>query len=294
MPSLLLAPLLAVVRPCMLLILALCASRLSAADDVVSVARTTLAHASSSVVTVHGTVTLAFTSASGQKQKQNRAIELHATCVDQSGIFAASYTELIPGERIQAMLDAQNRQMHVDALTADLTVEFADGSHKDADIVVNSRELDVAMLRLRDKVAGLTYVDLSTAVTSVQALDQVYVLGLATKSENRTPMLALGRILCSVGGAKSFYLGDLSLGGFMGCMVYSATGQAVGLEVFRPLGADAADGHGILQQSDLGVTIRPATQLADMVKVALTAKVAATPAMPAATPITLPLEPVTP
>jgi len=281
-------------RACLLLIAALCAARMDAADDVVRVARATLAQAASSVVVVQGTVSLAFTTASGQKQKQNRPVELHATCVDPSGIFAASYSELIPGDRIQAMFDAQNRQVHVDAVTGALAVEFADGSHKDADIVMNSRELDVVLVRLREKASGLNAVDLSKAVTSVQPLDEVYVLGLATKSENRTPMLALGRILCSIGGPKPFYLGDLSLGGFMGCMVYSASGQAVGLQVFRPLGADAADVHGILQQSDLGVTIRPATQLVEMVKQALTAKVAPATAPSAPTPISLPLEPVTP
>jgi len=281
-------------RACILLIAALCAARLSAADEMVSVARATLAQAASTVVTIQGTVNLAFTAASGQKQKQNRSIELHATCVDPSGIFAASYSELIPGDRIQAMFDAQNRQVHVEAVTGGLVVEFADGSHKDADIVMNSRALDVVLVRLRDKASGLAYVDLSKAVTSVQPLDAVYVLGLATKSENRTPMLALGRIMCSIGGPKPFYLGDVSLGGFIGCMVYSASGQALGLQVFRPLGADAADVHGILQQSDLGVTIRPATQLIDMVKQAISAKAAPAPAPSSPTPISLPLEPVTP
>jgi len=284
----------AVRRACLLVVMVCSVTCVTAADDVVNVARATLAQAASTVVTIQGTITLAFTTAAGQKQKQNRAIELHATCVDPSGIFAASYSELIPGDRIQAMLDAQNRQVHVDASTGSLAVEFADGSHKDADIVMNSRELDVVLVRLREKASGLSYVDLSKAVTSVQPLDEVYVLGLASKSENRTPMLALGRILCSVGSARPFYLGDLSLGGFMGCIVYSATGHAVGLQVFRPLGADAADVHGILQQSDLGVTIRPATQLIDMVKQAISAKAAPAPAPSSPTPISLPLEPVTP
>jgi hypothetical protein len=264
---------------------------MTAADDIVSVARATASSSAAAVVTLRCTIKLSFTTAKGQKQDQDHKLEMTATCVDPSGIFITNYTELNPTERIQMMFNAQNRQMRVDAAVADLSILFSDGSEKPADVVVSNKDLDVVFVRLKDKAQGLTAINLDVATSSAQALDQAFVIGRGLKSDARTPILAIGRLLCQVKGPAPYYLGDNDLSGFIGSILFTADGKPLGIETYKSTLSEASDVHGIVQESAGHVLIRPADQLSVLAKQALTASVQT---QSTTGPFVMPLAPVTP
>jgi hypothetical protein len=262
--------------PCLALLVCMALSgmpSLSAEDDIKAHARAVLASAADANVTVRCVMKIKVTYA-GQKQDQEQKVEMNAVTIDPTGLFVTTAAQLDPGARLAAMSTGSRRQQYtMDTEIKDLRVLLADGTEHAAEIALTDIDLDLAFLRLKQQADHLATVSFADPAPASLPLDDIFVLGRASKEANRTPLLCQGRITCRVKGPEPYYLCDQSLAANVGCMVYDGAGRPIGLQVRNPPAGDgnASNGMFLSGQSGFQTVIRPVDQILDLAKQARTA-----------------------
>ena len=188
------------------------------------------------------------------EREQDLKIEATGTVIDASGLVAVSASALDPSANFRGMGGrrgggAGGADVEIETEVTETKLVLDDGSEIDAEVVVKDADLDLAFLRPKTTTSSLAWVNLqstSAGASSVQALDEVFVVGRLGRAANRAPSLALGSVRSVVSGPHGFYvLDDQVSGGSVGCIAFAADGTPLGICVTkRAADAQGAPGPG--------------------------------------------------
>ena len=171
----------------------------SPADEVAQKGREIFEKNQHSVVTVSEVLKM---SGSGRSNEQKQ--DLTGTVVDPSGLTVVALSMADPGELYQRML-GDDYSRHIDTEVADLKILMEDGSEVPAEIVLRDKDLDLAFIRPKSKVATpMAAVDLNKASTA-QILDQVITLNRLNSAAGKAYAAAVERSTAVIQKPRTFY-----------------------------------------------------------------------------------------
>jgi hypothetical protein len=202
----------------------------SPADEVAQKGREIFEKNQHSVVTVSEVLKM---SGSGRSNEQKQ--DLTGTVVDPSGLTVVALSMADPGELYQRMM-GDDYSRHIDTEVADLKILMEDGSEVPAEIVLRDKDLDLAFIRPKSKVATpMAAVDLNKASTA-QILDQVITLNRLNSAAGKAYAASVERITAVIQKPRTFYIPDSTqTATSMGSPAFALDGNIVGIFVMRAM-----------------------------------------------------------
>ncbi|MGD0091670.1 MAG: serine protease [Planctomycetota bacterium] len=249
------------------------------AADISETARATAVQAQKAVVTIRLVVKIKM-SMMGQSQDHEQKVEATGTVIDPAGLTVADASTVDPTSMMKSMFGGAYK---VDSEIKETLILLEDGTEVEADVVLNDTDLGLAFIRPRDAARKFDAVTLKPRPTPPQLLDNIFVVGRLGKNGNRAAALSLDTIQALVKGPRPFYVADKT--SHPGCVVYSADGEPLGVQVMkqrpRAVGDDGG-GMGLGMMTRMGdmrdaiiPIIRPVN---DVIEIAAQAKEAKVPA----------------
>jgi hypothetical protein len=217
--------------------LAILAAGLAArADDVSDSARDLFKKNQHCVVTVQ--VVLKLTTPRGSQERRN---ELTGTVVDPSGLTVLALSSVDPTELTQRILPDEMSASQVETEVSDLKILQEDGTEIPAEIVLRDKDLDLAYVRPKAKLAAPMEAADLTKTATVQPLEQVLTINRLNRAAGRSYAASLERITAVLTKPRTFYIPDSSMTATgLGSPVFSLKGGMVGILVMRAISAKGA------------------------------------------------------
>lgn len=199
----------------------------------------------------------------GGQPRENR-LEVTGTVVDPSGLTVLALSACDPSE----ILSRIGSEVKVDTELSDIKILLDDGGELPAEIVLRDKDLDLAFIRPKTKVAApMAAVDLTKSATA-KVLDQVVTLNRLNRASGRAHSAALERISAVIQKPRTFYIPDSSMTGTaQGSPVFALDGNFVGVVVMR-----AVNSVGSSQRENVTSIILPAEDILKGAKQAPEAK----------------------
>src|ERR1039458_1038254 len=155
------------------------------------------------VVTVQEVLKMTY---SGAARSSENGQEFTGTVVVPSGLTVLALSAADPSEMYQRMMADQGSQYKLDVEVTDLKILLADGTELPAEIVLRDKDLDLAFIRPKSKLASpMAAVDFSKAAP-VQLLDEVITLNRLNSAAGRAYAASVERITAVVVKPRTFYL----------------------------------------------------------------------------------------
>ncbi|MCZ7643915.1 MAG: trypsin-like peptidase domain-containing protein [Planctomycetota bacterium] len=245
-----------------------------AADDALKAKARELFKANQeAVVTVKMVISMYYVFGGQQQNKQEYKSEVSGTVVDPSGLTVLSLYASNPnaamGELAMSM-NGENMEFKIESSVTDSKIVLADGTEIPAVQVLKDKDLDLVFVRPKEKQdKAWPFVKFEKAADPAE-LDEIVVIGRLGRAVNRASSLALGSVQALVQKPRTFYVCDLATGfASMGCPVFSAKGETLGLAVVRsnPVKGGAMGLFGAMQP-----VVLPAEDLLETTRQALSAK----------------------
>ncbi|MCH2694590.1 MAG: hypothetical protein MK025_07740 [Acidobacteriia bacterium] len=166
----------------------------------------------------------------GQTRDEERKTEALGTIINNSGLTVASLSAVDPTTVIRTMMRrSRNSGNSIESEFKETTLILDDGTEVESDIVLKDRDLDMVFIKPRQGEFSFKPVKLKLDHKKPQLLDPVFVVGRLGKLGNRAITLNLGRIQSSVKGPRPYYICDTVISVNVGCIVYDALGDPVGI-----------------------------------------------------------------
>ena len=206
-------------------------------------------------------------------QKDESKSEVCGTVVDPSGLTVLSNFASDPTAQMAEMSftsGGEKMDFKIQTDVTDVKMILADGTEIPAQRVLTDKDLDLVFVRPAEKPGKpLPYVAFAKSAEP-ELLDDVITLSRLGREVNRVTAIGLGTICAIVKKPRTFYVSDLASGfTSMGCPVFNAKGQTLGLCVVRQ---DPVKGGGGRLFGAMQPVILPAEDLLEVVKQALAAK----------------------
>ena len=205
------------------------------ADEVTSQARAIYEKNSHGVVTVE----LVQKSSAGRGNSGPREAKqsVTGTVLDATGLTVVSLTTCDPSEFYRRL----SEDFKGDVEITDVRLLLDDGTELPAEIVLRDKDLDLAFIRPKTKVASpMTSIDFKTTTTA-DLLDTVISLNRLKQSVGRTYSVSLERVASIVRKPRTFYVPDSSQSQTsLGCPAFALNGKVLGLFVMRAVSAAGA------------------------------------------------------
>jgi S1-C subfamily serine protease len=162
-------------------------------------------------------------------QSRQMTMEIAGTLVKPSGLTVVSNFSSNPGD----LAPSREEGPKLEAEITDAKLILHDGRELAAKVVLRDQDLDLAFLMPDEKGLALPYVPLEKAKVP-EVLDDIIFLYPLGKSLNREVAVAFGKVRAVTRRPRVFIVSDL-LNGIqsLGCPVFGADGQPVGLVVLR-------------------------------------------------------------
>ena len=166
----------------------------------------------------------------GQTRDEERKTEALGTIINNSGLTVASLSAVDPTTVIRRMIRrSRNSGNSIESEFKETTLILDDGTEVESDIVLRDRDLDMVFIKPRQVQFPFKPVKLHPENKKPQLLDPVFVVGRLGKLGNRAITLNLGRIQSLVKGPRPYYICDSVISVNVGCIVYDALGDPVGI-----------------------------------------------------------------
>ena len=163
--------------------------------------------------------------------------DLTGTVVDPSGLTVLALSACEPGDMLQNMMvggGGEDAKFKMDTELTDLKLLLDDGTEMPAEIVLRDKDLDLAFVRPKTKLASpMTALDLSKSATA-RVLDQVITLNRLGKAAGRAYAASVERISAVVQKPRLFYVPS---GEMTSTAVGSPDGNVLGVFVMRSVSA---------------------------------------------------------
>jgi hypothetical protein len=187
------------------------------------------------VVTVQVVQKVTYSAGGRSGESQEAKQDLTGTVVDPSGLTVVALSATDPTEMY--------RRMYGDRYKADLEVSdvkllLDDGAEISSEIVLRDKDLDIAFVRPKAKLATpMAAVDLNKS-SPAQVLDVVVTLNRLGRAASRAYSASLERVSAVVQKPRTFYIPDSSMTGTeSGSPAFALDGNIVGIMVLRTLAA---------------------------------------------------------
>ena len=199
------------------------------ADEVSEKGRAVFKKNQRAVVTVQ--LVQKFTSRSGEPQESRS--DVTGTVVDPSGLTVLALSMTDPTEMMRRMYgDRYKAEIEV----SDVKILLDDGAELAAEIVLRDKDLDLAFIRPKTKVATpMAAVDLAKS-SPAQTLDTVVTLNRLGRAAGRAYSASVERISAVVQRPRTFYIPDSTMTGTaLGSPAFALDGNVVGILVMRTI-----------------------------------------------------------
>lgn len=215
-----------------------CAGR---ADEITDKGREVFKKHQRSVVTVQVVQKLTFSSGGRSGEGQELKQDLTGTVVDPSGLTVVALSVTDPTEMYRRMYGDRYK---ADIELSDVKILLDDGAEIASEIVLRDKDLDLAFVRPKSKLATpMSAVDL-TKSSPVQILDTVVTLNRLGRAASRAYCASVERISAVVQKPRTFYIPDSTMTATsLGCPAFSMDGNVVGVMVMRMINTGGTMGR---------------------------------------------------
>lgn len=234
------------------------------ADEVAEAARKIGRELGDAVLTVRVVIKTRVVVEGRQMNESENANETVATVVSPEGLAVCALSEVDPSHQLEMMREAGS-EYQFEAEVSDLKLIRPDGKELAAEVVVQDKDLDLAVLRPTEKPAEpLTAIDLTQERTP-EMLEQLVVLSRLGEVANRAASVTLDRVQAVVQKPRTLYITGVNawVSG-LGCPVFALDGKLVGIVVMRSMPA-IAGGPGGGRSSNMPVVL-PAADVRGVVE----------------------------
>ena len=190
--------------------------------------------------------------------------DVTGTVLDPSGLVVLSLSATDPGSLLQNMMAGEDTRVKVETELSDLKILLDDGTEIPAEVVLRDKDLDLAFIRPKDKLAvPLEALDFSNAAKA-DVLDQVIALNRLGNAVGRAYSASVERIAAIVRRPRLFYIPDANLTSTtLGAPAFALDGKPVGIFVMRSIKSKSSGGMGMLggQNENMAGIIVPADDI---------------------------------
>lgn len=172
----------------------------------------------------------------GGKSKENKQ-EITGTVLDPSGLTVLALSSCDPSELARKL----NGESALDIEVSEIKFLLEDGTEVPAQIVLRDKDLDLAFVRPKTKLATpMDAIDL-TKSSHAQVLDQLVTLNRLKRAAGRAFCASVERISGVVQKPRTFYIPDSAqTDTALGSPAFALDGGLVGIVVMRAVNAQGA------------------------------------------------------
>lgn len=188
--------------------------------------------------------------------------DVTGTIVDPSGLTVLSLSATDPSQMLQSFMAGvsdEESKLKMETELSDVKILLDDGTELPAEVVLRDKDLDLAFIRPKTKVATpLTALDLSQH-GKADILDQVIALNRLGNAAGRAYAASVERISAIVQRPRLFYIPDSNMTSTtLGAPAFSLDGNPLGLFVMRTIKGRSGGGNMFsMQPENLTVIILP-------------------------------------
>ena len=212
---------------------------LSRADDIAEKGRAILAKNQHAVVTVQLVLKSKISIPGAGGQSSESRSDATGTVVDPSGLTVLSLSATDPGQLIQSMMGGMSEdemKFKMETELSDLKILLDDGTEIAAEVVLRDKDLDLAFIRPKTKLATPSdALDLSQA-GKAEVLDQVITINRLGNAAGRAYAASVERISAVVQRPRLYYVPDSAMTTTtLGSPAFTLDGKPLGIFVMRSL-----------------------------------------------------------
>ena len=216
-----------------------CLPAVSRADELAEKGRAILAKNQHAVVTVQLVLKSKISVPGAGGQSSESRSDATGTVVDPSGLTVLSLSATDPGQLIQSMMGGMSEdemKFKMETELSDLKILLDDGTEIAAEVVLRDKDLDLAFIRPKTKLATPSdALDLSQA-GKAEVLDQVITINRLGNAAGRAYAASVERISAVVQRPRLFYVPDSAMTTTtLGSPAFTLDGKPLGIFVMRSL-----------------------------------------------------------
>ncbi len=173
--------------------------------------------------------------ATGRYQAREAKKDLTGTVVDGSGLTVIALSAADPAELYRRLSEEYKTEIEI----SEVKLLLDDGTELAAEIVLRDKDLDLAFIRPKTKLATpMTAIDL-TKSGHAQVLDEVIALNRLKRGAGRAYSASVERISAVVQKPRTFYIPDTGITETgMGSPAFALDGSVLGIFVMRAVNAE--------------------------------------------------------
>ena len=220
-----------------------------------------------SVVTVQIVVKSKFSMPGMGGQANESRQDVTGTIISPSGLTVLSLAATDPGQMMQSVMSGmsdEDTKFKLETELSDIKLLLEDGTEVPAEVVLRDKDMDLAFVRPKAKLASeLTPLDLSKS-GKVDILDQVIALNRLGNAAGRAYAASVERIAAIVERPRLFYVPETSFTTTaLGAPAFTLDGKLIGLFVMRTLKGRSGSGLGMMgmQPENIAGIIIPAEDI---------------------------------
>ena len=221
------------------------------------------------VVTVQVVQKMSYSSGGRTSEPQETKQDITGTVVDPSGLTVLALSACDPSEMIKRMYPTYK----VDAEVSDVKILLEDGTEIASEIVLRDKDLDLAFIRPKTKLAApMAAVDLSKAVTA-QVLDELITINRLGRAAGRAHAASIEHVSAVVQKPRTFYIPDSAqTATALGSPAFALDGNIVGILVMRTINSGGGGSMNNFRPDNATSIVLPAEDIAKAAKQAPEAK----------------------
>jgi S1-C subfamily serine protease len=184
--------------------------------------------------------------------------DVTGTIVDPSGLAVLSLSATDPTALLQNMMSGlsdSDSKFKMESELSDVKILLDDGTEVPAEVVLRDKDLDLAFIRPKAKLATpMNALDLNNA-SKADILDQVITLNRLGSAAGRSYSAAIERISAVVQKPRLYYIPDSTMTTTtLGAPAFTLDGKALGIFVMRSTKSKGGGGMGMFGMQPENVT----------------------------------------
>jgi hypothetical protein len=222
----------------------------SSADDLGEKGRAIFKKNQHCVVTVQIVLKSKLSMAGRGGESSESRQEVTGTIVDPAGIAVLSLSATDPGQLVQNMMGGggeDESRFKMETELSDVKMLLEDGTEVPAEVVLRDRDLDLAFIRPKAKLAtAIAAIDL-TSTGKADVLDEVVALNRLGKAAGRSYAASVERISAIVQRPRLFYIPEANMTTTtLGAPAFTSDGKVLGIFVMRTAKGRGGSGFGMV------------------------------------------------
>jgi S1-C subfamily serine protease len=170
--------------------------------------------------------------------------------LDPSGVAVLSLSATDPGQMVQNMMGGggeDESRFKMETELSDVKMLLEDGTEVPAEVVLRDRDLDLAFIRPKTKLAAaMPAVDL-TSSGKADVLEEVVTLNRLGKAAGRSYSASVERISAIVQRPRLFYVPEANMTTTtLGAPAFTTNGKILGIFVMRTAKGTGSSGFGMI------------------------------------------------